>query len=105
VSRTPQQTFWSDQALARARDEAADGRTITIVHDYANGEQCSWCSCTDEDTLADLKGHRCDGCPEPAETVMRVHTRMPVRRDIPICAGHRDEAITFMVRWLKRVTG
>lgn len=100
MTRTPQQTFWSDQSLARARDEAADGRTIAIVHDWADGEQCSWCSCTEGEILADFKGHRCGGCQETAETVMRVHNGTPVRRDIPICAGHRDDAITFMVRWM-----
>lgn len=105
MTRTPSQTFWSDQALATARDEAADGRTIAIVHDYANGEQCSWCSCSDEKILADLDGHCCSGCTETAETVMHVYGVTPGRRDIPICAGHQQDAVAFMVRWLKRVTG
>ncbi|MFJ2007379.1 hypothetical protein [Streptomyces chartreusis] len=94
MARTPSQTFWSDQALATARDMAADGQTFAIVHDYADGEQCSWCDCT----VADFQGHRCGGCTEQAETVVRVYNGTPVRRDIPICAGHRDDAIAFMVR-------
>lgn len=96
MTRTPSQTFWSDQALATARDAAADGRTIAIVHDYADGEQCSWCDCT----LANFKGHYCGGCPQPAGSVLRVHDGSPVRRDIPVCDGHRDDAIVFMARWM-----
>jgi hypothetical protein len=100
MARTPQQTFWSDQALATARDAAADGRTIAVVHDFADGEQCSWCSCPDEETLTDLKGHRCGGCPNPAGSVFRVHDGSPVRRDIPVCDEHRDDALVFMARYV-----
>lgn|SRR5690348_14866426 len=98
MARTPSQTFWSDQALATARDSAADGRTVAIVNDFADGEQCSWCSCSDEETLADLKGHRCGGCPKPAGSVLRVHDGTQVRRDIPVCDGHRDDAVIFIYR-------
>lgn len=100
MTRTPQQTFLSDQALATARDAAADGRTIAVVHEYADGEQCSWCDCDTGQILADAKGHRCSGCPDTAETVMRVFNGTQVRRDIPICAGHRDDATTFMLRMI-----
>jgi hypothetical protein len=92
VTRTPQQTFWSDQALATARDTAADGRTVAVVNDFPNGEQCSWCDCT----LDDFKGHRCGGCPKPAGSVLRVHDGSPVRRDVPVCEGHRDDAVVFI---------
>jgi hypothetical protein len=75
VTRTAQETFWSDQALAQARDVAADGRTIAIVNDFPNGEQCSWCDCT-------------------------LDNGSPVRRDIPVCKGHLDDAIVFAYRAL-----
>ena len=100
MTRTPQQTFWSDQALAVARETAADGRTLAVVNDFPNGEQCSWCSCSDEETLADLKGHRCAGCTNPAGSVLRVHDGSQVRRDIPVCEGHRDDAVVFIWRWV-----
>ncbi len=96
MTRTAQETFWSDQALAQARDVAADGRTIAIVNDFPNGEQCSWCDCT----LDNFRDHRCGGCPKPAGSVLRVHDGSPVRRDIPVCEGHRDEAIVFAYRAL-----
>ncbi|MFG2855671.1 hypothetical protein ACGFZ9_34225 [Streptomyces mirabilis] len=96
MTRTPNQTFWSDQALAAARETAADGRTIAIVNDFPNGEQCSWCDCT----LADFKGHRCSGCPDPAGSVLRVYDGSPARRDIPVCDGHREDAIVFAYRAL-----
>lgn len=92
MTRTAQQTFWSDQALAAARETAADGRAVAIVNDFADGEQCSWCDCS----LADFRGHRCSGCPEAAGSVLRVHDGSPVRRDIPVCEGHRDEAVVFI---------
>ncbi|MGI5436190.1 hypothetical protein ACQEV4_01410 [Streptomyces shenzhenensis] len=100
MTRTAQQTFWSDQALATARDVASDGRTLAIVNDFPNGEQCSWCDCSNEAVLGDLAGHQCAGCPSPAGSVLRIHDGTPVRRDIPVCAGHRDDAVVFMYRVL-----
>ncbi|MGQ4358894.1 hypothetical protein [Streptomyces sp. SAS_272] len=95
MTRTPNQTFWSDQALATARDVAADGRTVAVVNDFPNGEQCSWCDCT----LADFKDHRCGGCPKPAGSILRIHDGTPVRRDIPVCEGHLDDAIELVARF------
>lgn len=98
MTRTAQQTFWSDQALATARETASDGRTIAIVDDFPDGEQCSWCDCTIEAVVGDAKGHHCAGCPEPAGSVLRVHDGSPVRRDVPVCEAHRDEAVVFIYR-------
>ncbi|GAA0348474.1 hypothetical protein PV735_31725 [Streptomyces turgidiscabies] len=92
MTRTPQQTFWSDQALAAARETATDGRTLVVVNDFPDGEQCSWCDCT----LADFKDHRCGGCQELAGSVLRVHDGSPVRRDVPVCEAHRDDAVVFI---------
>lgn len=92
MTRTASQTFWSDQALAAARDTAADGRTVAIVNDFPDGEQCSWCDCT----LADYQGHHCGGCPKPAASVLRVLDGSPVRRDIPVCDGHRNDAVVLI---------
>ncbi|MFJ9748906.1 hypothetical protein [Streptomyces chartreusis] len=100
MTRTAQQTFWSDQALATARETASDGRTIAIVNDFPNGEQCSWCDCTIEAAIGDAKGHHCDGCPNPAGSVLRIHDGSPVRRDIPVCDGHLEDAIVFAYRVL-----
>lgn len=100
MTRTAQETFWSDQALATARDVAADGRTIAIVNDFPNGEQCSWCDCPDEQVLGDIKAHHCDGCHKPAGSILRVHDGTRLRRDIPVCDGHRDDAVVFAYRML-----
>lgn len=95
MTRTAQQTFWSDQALATARDTASDGSTIAIVNDFPNGEQCSWCDCPNEAVLGDLQGHHCIGCPDPAGSVLRIHDGTQTRRDIPVCNKHRDDAAVF----------
>ncbi|NEC90448.1 hypothetical protein [Streptomyces sp. SID12501] len=97
MTRTVQETFWSDQALATAREAASNGRTLAVVNDFPNGEQCSWCDCPDEETFNDLKeGHRCSGCPKTAGSVLRVYDGSPVRRDLPVCEGHRDDAVVFI---------
>lgn len=98
MTRTAQQTFWSDQALAQAREVSADGSTIAIVNDFPDGEPCSWCDCSDEKAIADPEGHDCPTCPAPAASILRVHDGSPVRRDIPVCEGHRDEAVVFVYR-------
>ncbi|MGP4048751.1 hypothetical protein [Streptomyces sp. 2A115] len=100
MTRTAQQTFWSDQALATAREAAADGRTIAVVNDFADGEQCSWCDCSDDQVLGDTDGHHCAGCAQPAGSVLRVHDGTRLRRDLPVCTGHRDEAVVFVYRML-----
>lgn len=90
MTLTPQQTFWSDQALAAAREEVKDGRTFAIVNDFANGEQCSWCDCPLEAHYAD---YQCGGCPNSAASVLRTFNGSQVRRDIPVCAGHHADAV------------
>ncbi|MER5209430.1 hypothetical protein ABT063_02220 [Streptomyces sp. NPDC002838] len=100
MTRTAQQTFWSDQALARAREVAGDGRTIAVVNDFPDGEQCSWCDCSIEAVVGDADGHHCTGCPQPAGSVLRVHNGTQVRRDIPVCEAHRDDAVVFVFRVL-----
>lgn len=91
----PQQTFLSDQALAAAREQAGDGRTLAVVADFPDGEQCTWCDCPLDAHLAD---EQCGGCLEPAACVLRIYDGSPVRRDIPVCAGHKEDAVITLVK-------
>lgn len=92
--RTPQETFLSDQALAFARDEAKVPGTLSVVLDYATSGRCSWCDC---DVIAGDDRHQCGGCPADAAFVMHQYRHgSPVRNDIPLCTGHKDDAIRFV---------
>lgn len=98
MTRTPQQTFLSDQALAAARERTKIPGTMAVVIDYAtDGQQCSWCPCSAEQILGDRDGHQCAGCPREAAYVMH-HFRhgSGVRNDIPLCHGCKGDAIHFM---------
>lgn len=94
MTRTPQDTFLSDQGLAAARDLAADGKTVVIFPDAPDGEQCSWCDCPDFEHTD--QAYQCPACPAPAAAVLRIFDGTPVRRDIPVCDRHQLEAIRFI---------
>lgn len=102
MTRTPQQTFLSDQALAAARDQAKVPGTMAVVIDYAtDGQQCSWCPCTTEEILADRSGHQCAGCPRDAAYVMHQFRHgSPIRNDIPLCSGCKTDAVALMARYM-----
>lgn len=91
---TPRETFLSDQALAMARDIAADGRTIPIVLDPAHGQPCTWCDCPDgPDSPHNNPGYRCGGCTTPADIIVRVFVTADRRTDYPACDRHHAEII------------
>lgn len=92
-----------DQAVAGARDMAAQPGTAALVIDYAQpGTQCSWCDCPDP--LADpasphrIPGYVCAGCPEPAEHVIRAMRGSVREIAAPVCARHQADASAFAVR-------
>lgn len=94
-TRTPQETFLSDQALAHAREQAKIPGTLSVVLDYATSGQCSWCDC---DVFAGDDSHQCGGCPNDAAYVMHQYRHgSDVRNDIPLCTSHKDDAIRFVM--------
>lgn len=85
-TRTPRETALSDQALATARDLAADGKTLSVYFDYAaDGSRCSWCACPLD---AHDDGRTCHGCPEPSYYMASLFNGTGTRQDIPLCKGH-----------------
>lgn len=105
--RTPQDTFLSDQALAAARDQASDGRTLAVVLDYAtDGQQCSWCDCPDDPSSPHYQdSYRCDGCPADAYYVASMFNSTVGRRDIPLCRGHLGAFKAHVVHTLTGASG
>lgn len=94
MTRTPQETFLSDQALATARDIAAAGAP-TVVFTPAHSGPCVWCDC--DVTAEQHNPEFCAGCPHGAAMVMHVfNANTPLRRDIPLCIGHKDDALRFV---------
>ena len=86
MSRTPQDTFLSDQALAAGRDAAADPSLVPVVITAANGQQCTWCDCPLD--VHRQPGYRCGGCPEQAKNVVSTFTGASLRYDFPACDRH-----------------
>lgn len=94
--RTPQETFLSDQALAAAREAAADPTQLVVALTAADGkQQCSWCECPIE---AHLGGGRCAGCPATAVHVVSVFAGQHVRYDYPSCERHHTDVIAQHAR-------
>lgn len=94
MTRTPHDTFLSDQALALARDIAATGTVMPVVIDHANGEQCSWCDCPDgPDSPHNVSGYRCSGCPQGAYCVVRTYADAAHSYDYPACERHKDDIV------------
>lgn len=93
MTRTPLDTFLSDQALAHARDLAAHG-TPTVVILPLDGGACDWCDC-------DVTAHHaqfCAGCPSDAAMVMHIYSAASGQRerDVQLCPGHKDDAMRFI---------
>lgn len=89
MTRTPLDTFLSDQALAHARDLAASG-TPTVVILPLDGGACDWCDCTTES-----HAQFCAGCPNDAAMVMHIYSAATGKRerDVQLCPGHKDDAM------------
>jgi hypothetical protein len=94
VTRTPQDTFLSDQALAAAREAANDPSLLPIAITAANGEQCTWCDCPDgPDSPHNRRGYRCGGCPATAKYVVSIHASPTMRYDYPACDRHHTDIV------------
>jgi hypothetical protein len=99
VTRTPQDTFLSDQALAAARDAAMDPSLLPVAITAANGEQCTWCDCPDgPDSPHNQRGYRCRGCPATAKYVVSIHTGPNMRYDYPACDRHHTDIVATTAR-------
>ncbi|MEU7399709.1 hypothetical protein [Streptomyces sp. NPDC044948] len=98
MKRTPRDTFLSDQALAAARDAAADPSLAPIAVTAANGEQCTWCDCPlGPDSPHNNPNYRCGGCPKTAEAVVSAFAGPNRRYDYPACKRHRDDVVASLV--------
>lgn len=94
MTRTPQDTFLSDQALATARDAAHDPSTVPVAVTAANGERCTWCDCPDgPDSPHNQPGYRCSGCPATAEVVVSAFSGPNLRYDFPACGRHQADIV------------
>lgn len=95
MTRTPLDTFLSDQAHAHARDLAVHG-TPAVVALPLDGGACDWCDCT---VTADNHDARfCAGCPREADMVLHIYSARNGQReqDIQLCPGHQGDAIRFI---------
>lgn len=102
MTRTPQDTFLSDQALAVARDAAADPTTVPVAITAANGERCSWCDCPEgPDSPHNQKGYRCLGCPANAKYIVSTFTGPYLRYDFPACSRHQADIVASVARAAK----
>lgn len=95
MSPTPQETFWSDQTLATAREAALDPGTLPFAITAADGKKrCTWCDCPDgPDSPHNNPGYRCDGCPTLAVHVVSLYATPTLRYDYPACAVHWTEIV------------
>lgn len=94
MSRTPQDTFLSDQTLAAAREAAGDPNLLPIAITAANGEQCTWCDCPDgPDSPHNQRDYRCGGCPATAKYVVSIHAGPYKRYDYPACDRHHTDIV------------
>jgi hypothetical protein len=99
MTRTPQDTFLSDQALATARDAAADPNLVPVAITAANGEQCTWCDCPDgPDSPHNQRGYRCGGCPVKAESIVSFFAGPYMRYDYPACERHRMDIVATVAQ-------
>lgn len=96
MTRTPQDTFLSDQALATARDAAADPSLVPVAITAANGEQCTWCDCPLD--LHRQPGYVCDGCPTQAKHVVSTFDGPGVRYDFPACERHTTDIVASVAQ-------
>ncbi|WP_010361263.1 hypothetical protein [Streptomyces acidiscabies] len=89
MTRTPQDTFLSDQTLAAARDAAADPGLVPVAVTAANGETCTWCDCPDgPNSPHNQPDYRCGGCPTPAKYIVSTFAGPDIRFDYPACDRH-----------------
>lgn len=95
MTRTPLETALTDQALAHARDLAADGMPTVVILPL-DGGACDWCGCTV--TAANHGTQFCAGCPNEAAIVLVVYSAAAGQRerDIQLCPGHKDDAMQFL---------
>ena len=96
--RTPQDTALSDQALAAARDAAADPTLLPVALTAANNQQCSWCDCPDgPDSPHNQRDYRCPGCPADAKYVISTFAGPNLRYDYPACERHHTDILAAIV--------
>lgn len=99
MTRSPQDTFLSDQTLATARDAAADPSLVPVAITAANGEQCTWCDCPDgPNSPHNQRGYRCPGCPATAKNVVSTFTGPSIRYDFPACDRHTTDIVASVAR-------
>jgi hypothetical protein len=96
MTRSPQDTFLSDQALATARDAAADPNLVPVAVTAANGEQCTWCDCPLD--LHKQPGYVCGGCPLPAKSVVSTFAGPSLRYDFPACDRHTADIVASVAQ-------
>ncbi|MFD9319316.1 hypothetical protein ACFWDQ_16730 [Streptomyces sp. NPDC060053] len=96
MTRTPEQTFWSDQALATARDAASDPSLVPVAVTAANGEQCTWCDCPL--ALHRQPGYSCGGCPATATSVVSTFAGPVLRYDFPACDRHTADIVASIAQ-------
>lgn len=102
MTRTPQETFLSDQVLALGRDMAADPRVLTVVVSVADGKSlCTWCDCPDgPDSPHNQSGYRCAGCPDTARHMVSTFAGPNERYDYPACEQHKDRILEALATML-----
>jgi hypothetical protein len=103
VTRTPLDTFLSDQALAAGRTAAADPSLVPVVVTAANGEQCTWCDCPDgPGSPHNNPNYRCGGCGTAAKHVVSTFSGPNRRYDFPACERHRDDIVAAVIATTQR---
>lgn len=99
MTRTPQDTFLSDQALAAARDAATDPGSVPVAVTAADGQRCTWCDCPDGPASPHNRpGYRCPGCPATAAVVVSTFSGPNLRYDFPACDRHHTDIVAAVVR-------
>lgn len=95
MTRTPLDTFLSDQALATGRDLAANGTPALVILPL-DGGACDWCDCNV--TADNHDAQFCAGCPNDAAMVMHIYSAASGQRerDVQLCPGHKDDAMQFI---------
>ncbi|MFE9432187.1 hypothetical protein [Streptomyces sp. NPDC006640] len=99
MTRSAQDTFLSDQALAAAREAATDPGLVPIAITAANGEQCTWCDCPlGPDSPHNRIGYRCPGCVTRAKNVVSAFAGPGVRYDFPACDRHSSDIVASIAQ-------
>ena len=99
MTRTPQDTFLSDQALAAARDAATDPTLVPVAITAANGEQCTWCDCPlGPDSPHNRRDYRCGGCTHTAKSVVSTFAGPGRRYDFPACERHTADIVAAVAQ-------